>query len=94
MLDSDWERIAELMEQYIDLPLGMVDASVGALAERRELEIIATLDERPFRVVRPRHTTLRASCGRTRQRLRTTGESGVGNGVQLNLSHGQGFPLP
>ena len=75
MLDSDWERIAELMEQYIDLPLGMVDASVGALAERRELEIIATLDERQFRVVRPRHTTLRASCGRTRQRARTTGES-------------------
>ena len=38
MLDSDWERIAELMEQYIDLPLGMVDASVVALAERRGLE--------------------------------------------------------
>ena len=35
MLDSDWERIAELMEQYIDLPLGIVDASVVALAERR-----------------------------------------------------------
>jgi uncharacterized protein len=56
VLDSDWERIAELMEQYLDLPLGMVDASVIALAERRELEVIATLDERHFRVVRPRHT--------------------------------------
>ena len=56
VLDSDWERIAELMERYIDLPLGMVDASVVALAERRALEIIATLDERQFRVVRPRHT--------------------------------------
>ena len=56
VLDSDWERIAELMEQYLDLPLGMVDASVVALAERRGLEIIATLDERHFGVVRPRHT--------------------------------------
>ena len=56
VLDSDWGRIAELMEQYIDLPLGMVDASVVALAERRGLEIIATLNVRHFRVVRPRHT--------------------------------------
>ncbi len=56
VLDSDWGRIAELIEQYIDLPLGMVDASVVALAERRGLETIATLDERHFRVVRPRHT--------------------------------------
>jgi uncharacterized protein len=56
VLDSDWERIAELMEQYLDLPLGMVDASVIAVAERRELEVIATLDERHFRMVRPRHT--------------------------------------
>jgi uncharacterized protein len=56
VLDSDWRRIAELMEQYVDLPLGMVDASVVALAERKGLEIIATLDERHFRLVRPRHT--------------------------------------
>jgi uncharacterized protein len=56
VLDSDWGRIAELMEQYIDLPLGMVDASVVALAERTGLETIATLDERHFRVIRPRHT--------------------------------------
>ena len=56
VLDSDWERIAELMQEYLDLPLGMVDASVIALAERRNLEVIATLDVRHFRVVRPRHT--------------------------------------
>ena len=56
VLDSDWERIAELMEEYLDLPLGMVDASIIALAERRDLEVIATLDERHFRIVRPRHT--------------------------------------
>lgn len=55
VLDSDWSRIAELMERYLDLPLGMVDASVIALAERREIETIATLDQRHFRTVRPRH---------------------------------------
>lgn len=56
VLDSDWERITELMEEYLDLPLGIVDASLIALAERRGLDRIATLDERHFRVVRPRHT--------------------------------------
>lgn len=55
LLDSDWPRIAELMEQYLDLPLGMVDASVIALAERRNIDVIATLDRRHFSVVRPRH---------------------------------------
>lgn len=55
VLDSDWSRIAELMEQYLDLPLGMVDASVIALAERHDLDVIATLDHRHFSVVRPRH---------------------------------------
>jgi uncharacterized protein len=55
VLDSDWGRIAELTEQYLDLPLGMVDASVVALAERRGLEVIATLDQRHFHAVRPRH---------------------------------------
>jgi predicted nucleic acid-binding protein len=33
----------------------MVDASVVALAERRGLDVIATLDQRHFRAVRPRH---------------------------------------
>ncbi len=53
--DMDWPRIHELMEQYLDLPLGMVDASVIALAERRNVDVIATLDQRHFNVVRPRH---------------------------------------
>jgi predicted nucleic acid-binding protein len=55
VLDSDWGRIAELTEKYLDLPLGMVDASIVALAERRGLDVIATLDQRHFRAVRPRH---------------------------------------
>jgi predicted nucleic acid-binding protein len=55
VLDSEWERIAELTEQYLDLPLGIVDASVVALAERHGLDTIATLDHRHFATVRPRH---------------------------------------
>jgi uncharacterized protein len=55
VLDSDWSRIAELTHQYQDLPLGIVDASVIALAERREIDTIATLDHRHFATVTPRH---------------------------------------
>jgi predicted nucleic acid-binding protein len=55
VLDADWTRITELMEQYLDMPLGMVDASVIAAAERLGIEIVATLDHRHFRAVRPRH---------------------------------------
>ncbi|MGH9245003.1 MAG: type II toxin-antitoxin system VapC family toxin [Acidimicrobiales bacterium] len=51
----DWERIAELIEHYLDLPLGLVDAAVVAIAERLGETTIATLDDRDFSVVRPRH---------------------------------------
>jgi uncharacterized protein len=55
VLDSEWSRIAELTEQYGDLPLGMADASLVALAERHDAREIATLDRRHFSVVRPKH---------------------------------------
>jgi uncharacterized protein len=55
VLDTEWRRIAELTEQYLDLPLGIVDASVVALAERHGLDTIATLDHRHFATVKPRH---------------------------------------
>ena len=48
-------RIAELVARYHDLPLGTVDASVVALAERLRIEVIATLDRHHFTVVRPKH---------------------------------------
>lgn len=51
----DLSRMAELVEQYSDLPLGAADASVVALAERLDVREIATLDHRDFAVVRPRH---------------------------------------
>jgi hypothetical protein len=52
---GDWLRIAELVSRYRDLPLGTVDASVVAAAERLQATAIATLDRRHFSVVRPAH---------------------------------------
>lgn len=52
----DWLRIAELVARYRDLPLGTVDASVVAAAERLDVTEIATFDHRHFGVVRPEHT--------------------------------------
>ena len=52
---SDVVRVAELVTEYGDLPLGNTDASVIALAERLGVDEIATLDHRHFRVVRPDH---------------------------------------
>jgi predicted nucleic acid-binding protein len=52
---EDWAGIGELVSRYGDLPLGGTDASVVALAERLNTDLVLTLDERHFRVVRPRH---------------------------------------
>ena len=51
----DWMRIAELVHAYRDLPLGTVDASVVAAAERLDVKAVATTDRRHFAVVKPRH---------------------------------------
>ena len=53
--EDDWLRIAELVSQYRDLPLGTVDASIIAAAERLGVAMIATTDRRHFSVVRPAH---------------------------------------
>jgi predicted nucleic acid-binding protein len=52
---DDLIRMAELIEQYADLRLGTVDASVVATAERLGATVVATLDRRHFTVVRPKH---------------------------------------
>jgi uncharacterized protein len=52
---EDFRRMAELVEEYADFPLGGTDASVIALAERLEAPIVVTLDRRHFGAVRPRH---------------------------------------
>ena len=52
---ADLDRMAELVETYAGFPLGLVDASVIAVAERLGAGQIATLDRRHFSVVRPQH---------------------------------------
>jgi predicted nucleic acid-binding protein len=54
-LPVEYSRIGELMHRHRDWPLGAVDASVVALAERLGTEVIATFDYRHFRAIRPRH---------------------------------------
>ena len=53
---ADPVRIAELVARYRELPLGTVDASVVAAAERLRVSEVATTDRRHFAVVRPTHT--------------------------------------
>jgi uncharacterized protein len=52
---GDWLRIAELVSRYRDLPLGTVDASVVATAERLGIVEVVTVDRRHYGVVRPSH---------------------------------------
>lgn len=52
---SDYQRMAELVRQYDDFPLGTTDASVLALAERLGVTEIATTDRRHFGAVRVHH---------------------------------------
>ena len=51
---GDWLRIAELVARYRDLPLGSVDSSIVATAERLSIHDVATLDRRHFSVIRPK----------------------------------------
>ena len=52
---TDWTRVHELVTTYADVSLDIIDASTIAIAERLDQTVIATLDERDFRIVRPAH---------------------------------------
>jgi predicted nucleic acid-binding protein len=52
---DDYERSVALVEQYADLGLGFVDASIVAVGERLGVVAPATLNHRDFRAVRPSH---------------------------------------
>jgi uncharacterized protein len=52
---EDIDRAASVMEQYLDFPLGFVDASVVALAERLHVRDVLTTDRRHFAAIHPRH---------------------------------------
>lgn len=69
--EADLMRAVELERAYVDLGLGLVDASVVATCERLGEAKVATLDRRHFGVVRPRHcealTLLPEGGGRRRR---------------------------
>jgi predicted nucleic acid-binding protein len=52
---EDLSRVAELTRKYIDMPLGFVDATVIAAAERLETREILTTDRKHFSAVKPGH---------------------------------------
>lgn len=52
---DDLRRAVALMERYRDASIGLVDASVVAVAERLGITRVLILDRRHFRMIRPRH---------------------------------------
>ena len=52
---QDLDRVANILEQYLDSRIDFVDASVMAIAERYNAQIVLTLDQRDFRLFRPNH---------------------------------------
>lgn len=51
---TDIARAYEIMTIYADTPIGFVDASIVALAERYKIQQVLTLDRRHFAMFRPR----------------------------------------
>lgn len=51
----DYQRASELLATYHDNNLGLVDTCVMAVAERVRAIVIATINPRDFRIVRPAH---------------------------------------
>jgi uncharacterized protein len=54
LIDKDVMRVAEILDEYADSRID-VDASVMAIAERYGIKKILTLDQRDFRLFRPKH---------------------------------------
>ena len=52
---EDLARAADLIDSYADFPLGFVDASIVAIAERLDITSLLTTDRRHFGVIRPAH---------------------------------------
>jgi len=54
-LAEDYQRAAGVIRQYRDSHIDFVDAIIVAIAERLDIRQILTLDQRHFRMFRPRH---------------------------------------
>ncbi len=55
VLNIDLERALEIVEKYSDHEIGITDATLMALSERKQIQEILTLDHRHFSVFRDRH---------------------------------------
>ncbi len=53
--EGDLERSAEILEQYDDNNIDLVDAVIVAMAERLEIKKILTVDRRHFSVFKLKH---------------------------------------
>lgn len=56
LLDEDIQRSGEIVATYADSRVDFVDATIIAVAERRKITDILTLDYRDFSIVRPKHS--------------------------------------
>ena len=52
---DDIRRTAEILERYADSRVDFVDATIAAVAERLDIVRVLTVDQRDFRILRPRH---------------------------------------
>ncbi len=52
---SDYGRAAAILRQYNDAHIDLVDSLIVAMAERLNIDLILTLDQRHFRMFRPKH---------------------------------------
>ncbi|HEY9705167.1 MAG TPA: PIN domain-containing protein [Allocoleopsis sp.] len=55
LTEDDLLKTAEILEQYKDSRIDFVDATVMVIAARFQIETILTLDQRDFRLFRPKH---------------------------------------
>jgi hypothetical protein len=54
-MPRDYSRASEILLQYADAKLDFDDAIIVAIAERLNVTRILTIDQRDFRIIRPRH---------------------------------------
>jgi uncharacterized protein len=54
-IEQDIARTASILEQYVDSRVDFVDANVMAIAERLNITTVLTIDQRDFRLFRPKH---------------------------------------
>ncbi|MER2527447.1 MAG: PIN domain-containing protein [Candidatus Competibacter denitrificans] len=53
--EPDLQRTTEILRLYADSRIDFVDCTIAAMAERLNIRKILTVDQRHFRLFRPRH---------------------------------------